>query len=289
MTRANPDYSARVTTPQVTVDDALTALDALYPPQTAEEWDNVGLTCGDRSAPLRRVLFAIDPLPEVVAEAVAWDADLLVTHHPLLLLPAYSVSGDTWKGRALQSLIRADCALFTAHTNADVAVGGVNDALAAALGLQDAVPLQAATASDTGLGRVGTVAAPTTVRGFAEAVVAALPSTPAGIRCYGDPDRLVTTVAVCGGAGDSLLAVAGPSGADVYVTADLRHHRVTEHLAEGGPPLIDAGHWATEWPWLPVASAALHEALTARGVDATTVETRVSTTVTEATTVAMTP
>ncbi len=90
------DYSSRVSSPSV--GDVVAALDALYPPQTAEDWDVVGLTCGDRSTPARKVIFAIDPLPVVVDEALAWGADLLVTHHPLLLRPTHSVATDDWKG-----------------------------------------------------------------------------------------------------------------------------------------------------------------------------------------------
>ena len=88
------------------------------------------------------MLFAVDPLPAVIDEAVAWGADLLVTHHPLLLHPVHGVSTDTWKGRSIHALIRAECSLFTAHTNADVAHDGVNDALAAALGLRGTSPLR---------------------------------------------------------------------------------------------------------------------------------------------------
>lgn len=105
-----------------------------------------------------------------------------------------------------------------------------------------------------GTGRVGRLSEPMPLRAFSRHVAAALPTTPAGIRTAGDPDKLITTVAVCGGAGDSLLSAATAAGADVYVTGDLRHHRVSEHLEAGGPAVIDAGHWATEWPWLAVAA-----------------------------------
>jgi putative NIF3 family GTP cyclohydrolase 1 type 2 len=78
----------------------------------------------------------------------------------------------------------------------------------------------------------------------------ALPSTAWGVRAAGEPDRVVRTVAVCGGSGDSLLATAAAAGVDAYLTADLRHHPASEHLAAGGPALLDAAHWATERPWL---------------------------------------
>lgn len=108
---------------------------------------------------------------------------------------------------------------------------------------------QARLPTSTGLGRVGHLLAPTTLRDFTETVRAALPSTVWGVRAAGDPDAVVSTVAMCGGAGDSFLGAVGQLGADVYVTSDLRHHPVDEHLRAGGPAVIDVAHWASEWPW----------------------------------------
>ena len=132
-----------------------------------------------------------------------------------------------------------------------------------------------------GLGRVGELAQPEPLSVFAHRVAAALPPTPAGIRIGGDPDLPVHRVAVLAGAGDSEFAAARASGAQVYVTADLRHHPASEALEYGAPALIDAGHWATEWLWLPQAAARVAEALAAEPGGGTTVETRVSTIVTD--------
>ncbi|MFC5177223.1 Nif3-like dinuclear metal center hexameric protein [Nocardioides taihuensis] len=112
-----------------------------YPPATAESWDAVGLVLGDPADDVRRVLFAVDPAPAVAAEAAEWDADLLVVHHPLFLKPVHGVPATTPKGRTLATLARAGCGLLTAHTNADRAVGGVSEAMAAALGLTGVRPL----------------------------------------------------------------------------------------------------------------------------------------------------
>ncbi|WP_280445143.1 Nif3-like dinuclear metal center hexameric protein [Nocardia brasiliensis] len=103
--------------------------------------------------------------------------------------------------------------------------------------------------SALGIGRVGTLTAPETLRAFTDRVAAALPPTAWGVRAAGDPERSVYTVAVCGGAGDSYLDAVARLGVDAYVTADLRHHPVDEQLRRGGPALIDAAHWATEFPW----------------------------------------
>jgi dinuclear metal center YbgI/SA1388 family protein len=129
-----------------TLADVVRALETRYPPRTAEQWDRVGLAVGDPAAPVRRVLFAVDPVAAVVDEAQEWDADLLVTHHPLLLRPVHSVAATTYKGALVHRLVRAGCGLYTAHTNADSAHGGVAEALADVLGLVGTVPLVAADA-----------------------------------------------------------------------------------------------------------------------------------------------
>ena len=265
----------------VSLADVLGVLDELYDPRWAASWDAVGLVTGDPEQPVRRVLFAVDPVQVVIDEAVAWEADLLVAHHPLLLHGVHGVAATDPKGRAVTALVQAGVALHVAHTNADAADQGVSDALARVLGVCDLRPLavhQPATDERRGLGRVGRLDVPMTLASFADAVTAALPLTPAGVRVAGDPDRRVETVAVCGGAGDDLFEEVRASGADVYVTADLRHHPASEALEHGTPALVDCSHWATEWPWLADAQRLL---LAGLGTGADTVETRVSTLVTD--------
>jgi dinuclear metal center YbgI/SA1388 family protein len=365
--------------------DVLAVLDELYDPRWAEEWDSVGLVVGDPDEPVRRVLFAVDPVMAVIEEAAAWQADLLVTHHPLLLRGVHSVATTSSKGRAVTALVRGGIALHVAHTNADVADPGVSDALATALGLTQLRPLRpsapvgeldkivtfvphehadkvidalaaegagelgdyarcawttqglgtflplpgaqpavgevgtaerleetriemvlrrdrrtaviaalkaahpyeepaydvlelAAGESGRGLGRVGELPEAQTLDQFAAGVARSLPATAVPIRVAGDRERLVHSVAVCGGAGDDLFADVRASGADVFVTADLRHHPASEALEQGPPALVDCPHWATEWPWLADAERLLQDGLTRRGV---TVQTRVSTLVTD--------
>ena len=239
--------------------EVLAALDARYDPALAESWDAVGLVCGDREDPVRTVLFAVDPTSAVVDEVLATGTDLLVTHHPLFLAPVHGVPADDPKGRLVHRLVRAGAALFVAHTNADRAPEhGVNDALAAVLGLRDTVPLEpAGTDPRAGLGRVGRLAEPVPLSRFAEMAAAALPATVGGVRAAGDPDRMVGTVAVCGGSGGSLLGAAAAAGADVLLTSDLKHHLVSDALEVPGPALCDVAHFASEWPWLPVAADVL--------------------------------
>jgi dinuclear metal center YbgI/SA1388 family protein len=244
--------------------EVVAALEARYDPALAESWDAVGLVCGDPAETVRSVLFAVDPTSAVVDEALDRGADLVVTHHPLLLSPVHGVPADDPKGRLVHRLVRAGAGLFVAHTNADRAAGcGVNDALAAALGLRNAVPLEPAPGGPpgSGLGRVGVLPEPESLQAFARRVAAALPATAGGVRTAGDPDRPVGTVAVCGGSGGSLLGLAAAAGADVLLTSDLKHHPVSEALEVGGPALADVAHWASEWPWLPVAADLLRRDL----------------------------
>lgn len=262
-----------------TLSDVLATLHRLYDPSWAESWDAVGLVCGDPDAEVGKIMFAVDPVQAVADEALAWGADLLVTHHPLFLRGVHSVAATGFKGRVVHNLIKGDCALAVAHTNADSADPGVSDALAAVLGLTVTGPLDPSAGDPEGcrgIGRIGTLPAPETLAAFAERAARALPATAAGLRVAGDPDRLVRTVAVCGGAGDSLFAAARRSGADVYLTADLRHHPASEALEGGSPALVDAAHWATEWPWLDLAARELSAALAGSGESGATVETYVS-------------
>jgi dinuclear metal center YbgI/SA1388 family protein len=262
----------------VTVRDVVALLEQRYPPGLASDWDAVGLACGDPDASVSRVLFAVDPVAEVVDEALLLQADLIVTHHPLFLRGVHSVAAVDHKGSVVHTLISHGMALFSAHTNADHADPGVSDALAAALGLRQVRPLVPDPGDPSlGSGRVGVVAEPMRLSRFAEIVAAALPATHHGVRVAGDPDAPVGTVAVCGGSGGEFLAAAA-AVADVYVTSDLRHHHAQDHLVDGGCALVDVAHWASEWPWLPVAADALRADLAARGA---TVEVRVSTVVTD--------
>lgn len=243
-----------------TVGEVVAALEAAYPPELAESWDAVGLVCGDPTEPAEKILICVDPVDSTVDEAVELGAGMLIAHHPLLLRGVHGVPASTPKGSLVHRLIRANVALYCAHTSADSASPGVSDALANAIGLTVRGPLSGD--GETGLGRVGELATPVPFAEFVRNVASKLPETVTGVRGAGDPNRLIRTVAVCGGAGDSLLAEATRAGADAYVTADLRHHVSGEHLDSTGdaPALVDVSHWASEWPWCDQAAGVLRTA-----------------------------
>lgn len=262
-----------------TLAEVLALLEEWYPPHTADDWDRVGLICGDPSESVDRIVLAVDPVQAVAAEAVAGQADLLIVHHPLYLRGTSSVAATDPKGRVVHALLRAGCALYAAHTNADAPATGVSESLALALGLRNPVPLEPDPQDPArGSGRIGDLAEPLSLHAFAERVRDALPGTAQGVRVAGDPDQPIRTVALCGGAGDFLLDRAREAGADVYLTSDLRHHPASEFREHDGPALIDVAHWAAEWTWLPVLADRLRAALADKGAN---VEVRVSEIITD--------
>ncbi|MET0997712.1 MAG: Nif3-like dinuclear metal center hexameric protein [Marmoricola sp.] len=125
-----------------TLGDVTALLDQWYPPRTADDWDAVGLVCGDPGADVQRILLAVDPVTSVADEAVEGGAQLLVTHHPLFLKGVHGVAATDPKGRVVHRLLAAGCGLFAAHTNADAPTGGVSESLALALGVVDPRPLE---------------------------------------------------------------------------------------------------------------------------------------------------
>ncbi|MGW4434808.1 Nif3-like dinuclear metal center hexameric protein [Streptomyces sp. NPDC004596] len=242
--------------------EVIAALEDLWPAERAESWDAVGTVVGDPDQEVTRVLFAVDPVREIVDEAVELGADLLVTHHPLYLRGTTTVAASTFKGRVVHTLIKNDIALHVAHTNADTADPGVSDALAGALDLRVVRPLvpdPTDPAGCRGLGRVCELDHPLTVRELAARVAERLPATAQGVRVAGDPEAVVRTVAVSGGSGDSLFDQVRAAGVDAFLTADLRHHPASEAVAHSPLALLDAAHWATEWPWCELAAAQLDE------------------------------
>ena len=208
-----------------TVREIEQALFRLAPKEGAMDWDNVGQLLGDPEAEVRRVLVALDITEAVADEAIAENCQLIVSHHPVMnckWLPVQTVRQDTPQGHLLLKILRSGLSAICMHTNLDVAPGGVNDALAAALGLEDPGPL-----------------------GDPEGhVYRALQAN--GVRYAGDSGP-VRKVAVGGGACGDYEDAAIAAGCDVFVTSDLSYHQFLD-AAGKGIRLIDAGHFPTENP-----------------------------------------
>jgi dinuclear metal center YbgI/SA1388 family protein len=249
-----------------TVAEVHAVVESLWPDSGTEPWDAPGLLSGDPAATVASIHLAVDAVGATADEAVQLDADLLLVHHPLLLRGVTSVAEDRYKGAVLARLIRGGCALIAAHTNADIVETGTSAVFADRLGLQDIVPIVPSKDNPArGIGRVGRLPQPTTLGRLARELGEILPATASGIRVSGDFDAAVSTVAVCGGAGDSLLSEPAVLAADVYITSDLRHHPASEArenaLVGTGPALVDVSHWASEWLWLETAASELRERL----------------------------
>lgn len=243
------------------------ALERLYPLEFAEDWDHPGLIVGDPNDTVAKIVFAVDPTMAVVDKAIDMGADLLVCHHPLFFRSVHEVSGFGERGAIVGKLYRAHCGLWVGHTNADVAYRGVAQAAADAFGLQHQTPLEVTGERDghvIGLGRVGALEEPMTLRAFAQRVAEQVPKTEYGIQVAGDLGARIHRVAVLPGSGDSEFDAVRASGADVYVTSDLRHHPATDALQQAlhearlngmtaRPALINTPHCAIESMWFRYA------------------------------------
>jgi len=211
------------------------------------DWDNVGLLCGSRKTEVTKILVALDPFEGVCEEAAAWGADLIVTHHPLIFKALNAVTDETAVGRSIQLLCREGISAVNAHTNLDCAPGGVNDRLAAALGLTDVQVIDPMGTDENGMEwgllRKGTVTEQP-LSDFLSTVKIALGCE--GLR-YVDGGKSVRKVAVGGGACASELMDACRAGCDTFVTSDVKYNQFWD-AKELGMTLIDAGHFYTENP-----------------------------------------
>ena len=232
------------------VKDLLKTLDEIAAFGLAEQWDNVGLMLGEPNRSIKGILVALDPTEEILAEALEVGADCIITHHPLIFHPLKVIYTDRPMGRFLRRALENDISVIGCHTNLDQSVGGVNDVLASSLGMQDTRPLLS-TENDPaaelaiGFGRVGRLADPLSSEAFI-GYLCDFFNLPV-LRVAGQLPEEINTVAVCGGSGSDLAEAAYASGAQVYVTGEVKHS--TARWAEAaGFCIIDAGHFATENP-----------------------------------------
>ena len=235
-----------------TVADILKYIESIAPPSMAESWDNVGLLCGRKEKEVRKILVALDPFRNVIAEAIEEKADLIVTHHPLIFRDAVTaLNEDTETGRCLLMLIENGIAAINAHTNLDLAPGGVNDALAQALGLKDVQIIHPmgtdAEGRPYGLLRSGMVEEQS-LESFLAVVKTNLHCD--GLR-YVNGGKPVRKVAVGGGSCSDEMFEALEAGCDTFVTSDVKYNGFRTAF-ESGLNLIDAGHFHTENPVMPL-------------------------------------
>lgn len=231
------------------ISDIVKIMDAIAPPGLAEDWDNAGLQVGAADWPVRSIWVCLDPRPDIVDQAAEAGVDLLISHHPLIFKPLKSVDPSTPICGVIAKALVSRTAIFAAHTNLDSAAGGLNDILAWTIGLTDLATLAPSSFKTggnepEGLGRIGRLPEPVTLDAFANRVGNSLKNNGTAKVC-GRSDLMVETVAVCSGSGSSLMGQFLSSGAQAYVTGDLRYHDALNALdADRG--LIDVGHFASE-------------------------------------------
>ncbi len=253
----------------VTLADVLRVIESLAPTDLAEKWDNVGLQVGRRDWPVRMIWVALDPLPDVVAAACKKDVDLIITHHPLIFNPLKSIDFGNPIGSIIQTAARHQTAIFTMHTNLDSAVGGTNDILADKIGLKNLKILGNVLESDEkrgGPGRIGELEHPMKLSQFAKMIKEKLKINI--LKIAGKPNLRISKAALCTGSGSSLMNDFISSGAQVYISGDLRYHdaRVVESL---NLSLIDIGHFSSEHLVVDVLADRLNQVLYQAGIEAT--------------------
>ena len=228
--------------------ELLQILDSFAPVKLAENWDNVGLLVGSPDNNVSSILIGLDPTTSLIDEAIAASADTIITHHPVIFKPLSSINTRDPAGRLLQKALSHNINIIGAHTNLDSAVDGVNDVLGNELGLTNLVPL-VATENDvemtTGLGRVGSYSTPISRKDFLTRLFHLLGVQSMNIA--GTIPEEITTVAVCGGSGSDFAPLAHQRGADVYLSAEIKHSTAI-WAREAGFAIIDGSHYATEKP-----------------------------------------
>ncbi len=244
-----------------TVQTVADAVNRLAPRRLAEDWDNPGLLLGDPSAAVKKIFVCLDVLDDKISRAIELDAQLIVAHHPLIFHAIKNVRFDLPLGKKIAHLIKHDVAVFAAHTNLDTAAGGVNDVLAKKIGLTDVKPLGD---DEIAMGRLGTLETPMTAAEFARHVKAALNAD--NVRLIDAGDFKISKVGLCGGAGADFIPKAKFFGAQAFVTGDVKYHEA-QAAVESGIHVVDAGHFATEFPIVRELAAYLRDELRAFDVE----------------------
>lgn len=231
----------------VSVADIIGFLEERFPLALAEEWDNVGLQLGAPCMACRTIMTCLTVTEAAVDYAVEMGVDLIIAHHPLIFTPLKSIIYKKLPGRIISKLLTHHISLYVAHTNADQALGGLNDWLALALDLSSIAVLQEDTPPTDGVaagyGRIGELASPLSLRDFVIYARQALRTET--VRYIGDEDQRIRKVAVSCGSGSHLWPVALKARADVLVTGDVKYHTAMEVL-DTPLALVDGGHFGTE-------------------------------------------
>jgi dinuclear metal center YbgI/SA1388 family protein len=224
----------------------LDLIEEIAPFSAAEDWDNSGMQVGSPRQKIDKILVALDPTRRAVDRASKRQAQLLLTHHPLIFTPLKRIDWDASPGNIILTALRKGIAIVSVHTNLDIAQGGINDKLAQLFGLQNVEILQPCRGlgvGSGGLGRIGELPKPSQLSDVVVKVKKDLGSSRVGI--VGKKKNTIRRVAVVGGSGGAMVSAASERGADLLITGDVRHHDALK-AAELDLAVIDGGHFHTE-------------------------------------------
>lgn len=252
---------------QILVKDVLEAIDSIAPWDLAEAWDNSGLQVGNPESVVRRIGISLDVTQEVINESISSGIDCLITHHPFLFKPLKKIDFSSHEGIVIQKAAKSGLSIISAHTNFDVAVNGLNDILSYRIGLRETAALVRAKGTgdldkQTGIGRVGHFVSDISLSELAMLVKETLGLK--NLRYVGDPNKILKKAAVCSGSGGSLLNDFFRSGADVYISGDIKYHEARDVEARG-LAIIDIGHFGSEILMVPALAERLRDFFSSSG------------------------
>ena len=233
-----------------TILDIENQIEAWAPKRLAEEWDNIGLQIGNPTKHISKILVALDPTLDLLEKAKEMEAELVITHHPLIFKPLFNLNSSFFIPSLVTKFILSDIALIAAHTNLDAAPNGVSDQLAIPLKLFKTRPLLAREqdSDQTGIGRVGSLKKPVKLSTILDSYKKYLATD--FLSVTGHPDMVISKVAICGGSGSDLWPEVLGSGADLYISAEIKHN-VLREAEQLGKAIINLTHFQSEWPIVP--------------------------------------
>ncbi len=254
----------------LTVKKLINIINTFAPFELAENWDNSGLQAGNPDWTIKKIMVSLDVTMEVMEEAKAWGADLVLTHHPLMISPEKSIDFGKMPGSAIALAAREKISILSAHTNLDKAIDGLNDYFAKIIGINCNEPLHRdehpgrSIDGIQGIGRIGQL---NSVLSFSELILQVKERLGLEqLRITGDLNLQVKKIALCTGSGGSLVELFLGSSAEVYITGDVKYHEARQ-IEMGHKGLIDVGHFASEIIVVDLLERRLQQALPSVGYD----------------------
>jgi len=230
--------------------EILELIDTIAPFDIAEDWDNSGLQAGNLNWEVKKVMIGLDVTLPLMMSAKKWGADLVLTHHPLIIHPEKTFDFNKMPARAIEIAAKHRISIISAHTNLDKAKDGLNDYFASMIGVKNTrafsvdKPLSIVKDEIIGIGRIGYLNFPTSLEQLCCQVKEKLNLS--YLKVTGNMELPITTIAICTGSGGSMIDEFLESSAEVYITGDIKYHEA-RRVEEGSKGLIDVGHFGSEW------------------------------------------